>query len=510
MGPFRDSDAQFYTLKKLFWSPGPVKILGIYMHTKEEIRQFENFEKMLPKVDEIIEAWKYRSLTLLGKITVINSLINTLFIHKFLALASPKESFFEEFKRKIVAFLWDNKRSKVAYHKLIQSYEKLGLKLVDLKTKELALKAAWPARWNERNSEELAWFYNSLPIKDKRIWYCNTSVRDIKVFEKLYEGSPSFSIWKAWATFHFSEISEYEEILNANLWGNSEIRRRNRPIFDARLTTSNIDKILDIYDPIAHQFYKLETIMDNYGNVFDMLFYLSIRAAIPNKWKITLRNNTLESELDMETDLEIVARSKSASKYIYWCLIEAKYIPSDGNRIMWQSELGTCITEDEWYDLFPNFVKLIKPAKLRYFQYRVLTKTLTTNYIRSKWNKDVTNKCTFCKDKPETILHLLWECKVVYPIWSKVERICNYFFNIKLVMSKEMCILNNYVGKNKKIVNTIIATMKQWLYAQKCFEIKPDFAKFMEKLSYWYEIDLCHAIETGTRHKCIERWKNMF
>ena len=32
LGPLRDTDAKFYTLKKLFWTDGPVKILGINFH----------------------------------------------------------------------------------------------------------------------------------------------------------------------------------------------------------------------------------------------------------------------------------------------------------------------------------------------------------------------------------------------------------------------------------------------------------------------------------------------
>ena len=32
LGPLRDTDAQYYTMKELFWSDGPVKILGLYFH----------------------------------------------------------------------------------------------------------------------------------------------------------------------------------------------------------------------------------------------------------------------------------------------------------------------------------------------------------------------------------------------------------------------------------------------------------------------------------------------
>ena len=32
LGPFRNTDAKYYTLKKLFWSDGSIKILGFWLH----------------------------------------------------------------------------------------------------------------------------------------------------------------------------------------------------------------------------------------------------------------------------------------------------------------------------------------------------------------------------------------------------------------------------------------------------------------------------------------------
>ena len=49
----------------------------------------ENFFDLLSRVDGIVESWKTRALTLIGKITVVNSLVNTLFVHKLLALPTP-------------------------------------------------------------------------------------------------------------------------------------------------------------------------------------------------------------------------------------------------------------------------------------------------------------------------------------------------------------------------------------------------------------------------------------
>ena len=75
----------------------------------------------------------------------------------------------------------------------------MGLKLVDLKLKDTALKAPWPitGRWKDRDAEQLQWFFEHLPIQDERIWECNLKSKDIrnKEHDQL---SSRISIIEAW------------------------------------------------------------------------------------------------------------------------------------------------------------------------------------------------------------------------------------------------------------------------------------------------------------------------
>ena len=146
VGPHKDTNPQYYTLKKLYWSPGSIKILGIHLHTNISEIWNENYFATLDRVKSILESWGHRNLTIIGKITVINHLVNLLFTHKFLALPSPPPSFFKKYRHMITQFLWNNSPAKIAYGKLVQDYTKLGLKLLDLETQDTALKAAWPVR----------------------------------------------------------------------------------------------------------------------------------------------------------------------------------------------------------------------------------------------------------------------------------------------------------------------------------------------------------------------------
>ena len=200
--------------------------------------------------------------------------------------------------------MWEGKIPKVKYDKLIQRYERLGLKLCDLEIKSSALKAMWPLRWVDRS--DIQWFYHRLPIKDERIWECNTDSKDIHrmLSMEFNQFSVVGSIRAAWAEYNYqATIEDPEVMLGSILWGSSLIRQKGQPIFSKEVVDSNIDKVLDIYDVMENRFMTFEQVCNNFGYVLSCLKYLGIVAAIPKIWKITLRNVRLHQPIDIPNRL---------------------------------------------------------------------------------------------------------------------------------------------------------------------------------------------------------------
>ena len=56
--------------KELKWAKDKVKSLGLWISTDRELSASLNYNEKLEKVKEILRCWKYRRLTLIGKITV--------------------------------------------------------------------------------------------------------------------------------------------------------------------------------------------------------------------------------------------------------------------------------------------------------------------------------------------------------------------------------------------------------------------------------------------------------
>ena len=79
--------------KELKWPKDKVKSLGLWISTDPELSASLNYNEKLEKVKEIPRCWKYRRLTLLGKITVIKSLVVSQLVYLLMPLRSKLQGF---------------------------------------------------------------------------------------------------------------------------------------------------------------------------------------------------------------------------------------------------------------------------------------------------------------------------------------------------------------------------------------------------------------------------------
>ena len=372
IGPWKNTEAKCYTLKKLYWSPGPITILGFYIYLDAKVMQMKNFDNMFDKIDGILERWRSRDLTIIGKITVVNHLVNSLMIHKLTALPTPDENFFQKYKAKITKFIWNNKIPRLGYERLTQDYDKIGLKLVDLRTKEIALKSAWIAKYYEQVTDT-EWFYDKLLIKSSKVWFCNLSPKEFSSKEGRSSDklNVAHSFLLAWCKFNFEEtIENPEQMLNMVIWANSLIKRQNSEILDAQFRNSRIEKVMDIYNFVQKRFMNYQEVQREYGIEWGYLNYLGILAVIPKVWKINIRVLDITEPIDIDSKIDKILQQKSGSKWVYWKIINRQYI---GNKILkelWEQDLELKMNDVEWENIFINFRKSVSSTKLQSFQFR--------------------------------------------------------------------------------------------------------------------------------------------
>ena len=102
-------------------------------------------------------------------------------VYKLMCLPSPGKEFHNKVKKVNTNFIWEGKPSRIAYHKIFQNYDVGGLRLSDLKTRNLSLKTTWVRCIFDYDGEAFwpIFAYENLPIKNELIWFCNITSNDV-------------------------------------------------------------------------------------------------------------------------------------------------------------------------------------------------------------------------------------------------------------------------------------------------------------------------------------------
>ena len=130
--------------------------------------------------------------------------------------------------------------------------------------------------------------------------------------------------------------------------------------------------------------------------------------------------------------------------------------------------------------------------KLRDFHFRILNRCLTTNLVRSKYEK-LSSNCSFCNDKVETVYHLFYQCSQTKALWTAFNRWISKIVGEKISVSKTEIMFNEYKGTNGILVNLFILIMKRYIYVTKCKQGQLKFINFCALLHHVYKVELITA-----------------
>lgn len=128
------------------WPVNKVKALGVWFSTTKGESLTLNYEEKKEKICRLVDIWQFRRLTLLGKITVIKSLLASQLVYILSPLPSAHHEL-KEIKDVFFKFLWDGKQDKVKRTEIINDFAEGGLKMLDLQSFNRALKAKWIQRY---------------------------------------------------------------------------------------------------------------------------------------------------------------------------------------------------------------------------------------------------------------------------------------------------------------------------------------------------------------------------
>ena len=173
IGSLKNIAAKLVTQKGIVWTNEPINVLGVYIAHDSETLIKLNYKPLVDRVSGILESWKRRNLSLIGKIQIVNTLIASLFVYKFTVLEEMPEEMIVKIESIIEKFLWNSHKPKISMKILQSSKSSGGLGLCNLRWKDKSLKIGWIKILHEHQTLAQLVYEQIQPQLKHMFWYCN-------------------------------------------------------------------------------------------------------------------------------------------------------------------------------------------------------------------------------------------------------------------------------------------------------------------------------------------------
>ena len=494
IGSLENSNAKLYVNRKVKWSSESINTLGIDLYYDHMDR---NFDKICDKMRTVMETWYYRTLTLMGKIVLVNTLIGSLFVYKMQVISYIPPSVFKKIDKEIEQFIWNKKKPKIPMNILKMHKMDGGLSLVSLEAKHQALMLKTVQNMqNNVAISTLAKYFLGKPATANLCWKVNLHVNDLmNMITKV--DSFWYDVVKNWCKINYHIPTSRDEIKNQIIWFNSHIRIGNKSVINWEAYDAGLVVIDDIISQGKPKKYSPSMKMS-------WLEYYSLCKAIPAAWLQALKENDEDHTNEVETGIFSMIKKANFTRIIYRQIIKEPTGWSKSGR-KWQDKIGEQFDWNVHQKAFEHLYTITNVVKLRNFQFRLLYNTIFCNDVLYYWKLVPTQLCNLCHRKKQTIEHMLFRCYYSRKIWkmyintvTEKGYVCDLsWFNI---------VYNLVYPKRNSIFNFITLVIKFYLYRCKCSNEIPRWEGVENEIMLYHRIEQHNAHVNNKLAKHVRKW----
>ena len=510
VGAMHTSKAELYTGKEIAWNRTSINVLGVEIVRDVNDLIITNYKGVIQKAKATLSTWENRSLSLFGKVEIVNSLVGSLFVYKLTAIPNMTPMMIKELNTAINKFIWNGHKPKIAIETLQKKKSDGGANLVNFEIKQEALKASWVKSILEGNyPAEIV--YNILhPHLKENIWACNLSSEDVDMVINI---CPQHIFWKevlkAWCKYHYrkqDETLDHDQIL----WLNTDIRIRGSPVWWPNAYKRGLLTIGQLFQ--ESRFKSDEELRDEYG--LSILEINSLKVSIPVSTKEIFKSNS-DLVLRDPKFYEYMDQLKT-TKLVYKELqrnCSTDILPNLAQK--WHTEICDPECCESQLDCVSNLreafnrINCHSPvSKHRSFQYKLLHRAIVTNIQLERWKIKDSKMCTFCGEQEETIKHLMYTCRYVILIWDGVVEYINNtggHVNRELVTYRSI-VLNSVHPNPSSMINGVCNITKQYIYRKRCAQSTPSVQELKQNIRQMRNIEKYYAVKNNNLTTYAKRW----
>ena len=431
------------------------------------------------------------------------------------------------------SFLWGGGVPKISHNSLIGSYERGGIKYIDLQVQIKALNVKFITNLNLCRSDRtilpkhwlVNFFENTSNIKVFDLVYFRNFIKlNIDIVTQCHFTLPRKIKWKG-HPFYYECIETINKINNSGLpesihellstpiWYNKHLNTR----FDCELSRKGFNFIKDIISNgkvlSTNCFQRLNCTNREKRTI------LKMAEKLPQNLLTLLSQNALLQTVPLpQISINIGTCSKYLkdvrSNMIYCLLIKNKNKMPVG-MLKWSQKYNLIDNEIRNCFMYP-FACTIS-TKSRSFQYKIATFTLPTgDYL---WNYKVRENpyCTRCtsdttvEPEKDDISHNIFSCTKLVPFLSKV---FNFFVNecnlIDHINEKEY--LLGYQGKDLEGLNCVLLELKQFIFYNfsTTVNIEIQFSRYINRIRRLIIKDKRYHFSNNKADYFFEKWNKFY
>ena len=486
-----------------------IKILGIYFGYDVRQKDNLNFRETLKSIKKSVSLWKWRGLSLLGRIQIVKTFAIPKFMFRASVIPTSKE-LIKEVNSILYSFIWNGK-DKVKRHALISDIEMGGLKMLDIDSMISAKRIICLKKFLEDYQSIWKTILDKLlsPVGGRFVLHCNFHISKLKISLPEYYKE----CFDAWSDLNGITPSCYQEIINEIIWNNRFLCYDKKSMYRRDIINLGFVKIGDLISEKNSFSYGINSLV----NPEQRFFLMSIINSIPAEWRSVVKASTDHdvSVIDpfpntptirMEGD-NLVPILDASSKQIYQLFLQKKQIPPTAKQKLTDKYPNTAIN---WQKVYSLAFQTTLESKIREFQYKILNCIVFTNEKLSRIGLVESPSCTFCQEVAESVEHLLFSCKISSDFWKHVlswlrdnHVLVGTIDESDLILGK-FDIVNDFI-----LINHILLLGKFYIYSRRCLNSVPTLRGFVARTRRVYNIELHIAREKNKLLAHFQKWEKL-
>ena len=487
------------------WAKSYMKILGVYVSYDSEISYQKNFADKMAKAKAILNLWKGRNLTLLGRTQIVKSFVMSQFLYAASVLEMNHKAV-KEIDNLIFDFVWNSKKAKIKRSVLKREISKGGLNIPDFESMVKTSRLKWITRI--KNGTESPWRFILDEYLSHKSIHLNTLLHANYDINRLGLDKSKVSHFYIETLTAWSQLSNTQPTDKRNfIWYNKNILINNISVFYKDFSDAGLWYVTDLYDP-------------NTGTLVPFTMWVNRGVSKNNwiKWMGLIKScQKMESNpqdisencilsLCVQTANGLCPLLKCQSKFIYNELLKAKLgdtvVPP---RVCKHIGPEFDVTQDDWKSIYRRANTYPTSTKTREFQYKFLHDILVNDYWLFKWKINESGLCKVCRHSLDNIKHVFWDCEHTTNFWQQF----TIWWNSKYSKNDPVTldVKTIFFGSNNVILCEFLFLAKQYIHYKRRQAEPPEMNSWLLYISKVKAIELAMAKNNNTVEYWIEKWE---